>query len=497
MQFPSFTGSNPSIWRDKCEDYFRIFNLPESLWSTYASLHMDDKAAKWLKVYKLKNGLGDWSTFITAVEQKFGSNDYRESLNQLLELQQHTTLEQYISTFEDLQYQVAMHNSELGEVFFTTQFLRGLKPEIGNVVQSQIPETLERAMLLAKIQQQVVDKVKNRWSKPGNNYKAAIPTVKQDAKGTATTSPLWKERQTRDYLKANGLCFYCREPYDANHAKSCTKRPHHQLNALSVNGLDAILTEEVIQQLEMEDNLASEFCQLSLNALAGTAQGEALVVRALVQNKVMLILVDSGSSHSFINQQFVQLLNIPTLPMPAQQVRLANGDTLTTNTWVPKLEWWSNGYTVQTNMKVLQMPAYDAILGYDWLKANSPMQCNWAEKTLQFQHKDQQVTLQGIRPVETTIPEVSITQVRKWVHGNDVWAMAVVEEVTAEHTIEQNTVIQQLLQQYQDVFQEPQHLPPHRFYDHHIPLLPGSAPVNSKPYRYSPHHKDEIERQVK
>ena len=88
------------------------------------------------------------------MEQKFGINDYRESLNQLLELQQHTTLEQYISTFEDLRYQVAMHNSELGEVFFSTQFLRGLKPEIGNVVQSQIPETLDRAMLLAKIQQQ-------------------------------------------------------------------------------------------------------------------------------------------------------------------------------------------------------------------------------------------------------------------------------------------------------------------------------------------------------
>ena len=143
------------------------------------------------------------------------------------------------------------------------------------------------------------------------------------------------------------------------------------------------------------------------------------------------------------------------------------------------------------------MPAYDAILGYDWLKANSPMQCNWAEKTLQFQHKDQQVTLQGIRPSETTISDVSVTQVRKWVHGNDVWAMAVVEEVPTAHTIEQNTVIQQLLQQYQDVFQEPQHLPPHRFYDHHIPLLPGSAPVNSKPYKYSPHHKDEIEKQVK
>jgi hypothetical protein len=103
----------------------------------------------------------------------------------------------------------------------------------------------------------------------------------------------------------------------------------------------------------------------------------------------MLILVDTGSSHSFISQNFVQMLNIPTLPMSPQHVNLANGDILITNQWVPNLEWWSNGYTVQTTMKVLHMPAYDAILGYDWLKSNSSMQCNWAEKTLEFQHKGQ------------------------------------------------------------------------------------------------------------
>ena len=36
---------------------------------------------------------------------------------------------------------------------------------------------------------------------------------------------------------------------------------------------------------------------------------------------------------------------------------------------------------------------------------------------------------------------------------------------------------------------------PQRPYDHTIPLLP--VPINTKPYRYSPLHKDEIERQVK
>jgi hypothetical protein len=52
------------------------------------------------------------------------------------------------------------------------------------------------------------------------------------------------------------------------------------------------------------------------------------------------------------------------------------------------------------------------------------------------------------------------------------------------------------LQEFKDVFVTNNKLPPHRSYDHAIPLLPNSAPVNSKPYRYSPHHKDEIEKQV-
>lgn len=53
--------------------------------------------------------------------------------------------------------------------------------------------------------------------------------------------------------------------------------------------------------------------------------------------------------------------------------------------------------------------------------------------------------------------------------------------------------ISRLLQSYPDVFSDPKQLPPPRSYDHAIPLVPGSIPVNSKPYHYSPQHKTEIE----
>lgn len=102
MQFPRFDGNNPSIWRDKCQDYFRLFDLPESMWTTLASLHMDEMPSKWLKGYKVKHGLDDWNAFISAVEQKFGYHDYEEAIEALLELQQNDMVEVYVAAFENL-----------------------------------------------------------------------------------------------------------------------------------------------------------------------------------------------------------------------------------------------------------------------------------------------------------------------------------------------------------------------------------------------------------
>jgi hypothetical protein len=54
--------------------------------------------------------------------------------------------------------------------------------------------------------------------------------------------------------------------------------------------------------------------------------------------------------------------------------------------------------------------------------------------------------------------------------------------------------IQNLLVEFDELFTVPQQLPPSRQYDHSIPLIPGAVPVNSRPYRYSHFHKNEIEK---
>lgn len=54
-----------------------------------------------------------------------------------------------------------------------------------------------------------------------------------------------------------------------------------------------------------------------------------------------------------------------------------------------------------------------------------------------------------------------------------------------------------LHQQFPLVFEDPATLPPKRSIDHKIPLLPGSKPINVRPYRYSHQHKNILERLVR
>lgn len=56
-------------------------------------------------------------------------------------------------------------------------------------------------------------------------------------------------------------------------------------------------------------------------------------------------------------------------------------------------------------------------------------------------------------------------------------------------------LLDELLCQHEAVFDTPRGLPPARPYDHHIHLLPETAPVAVRSYRYPQMQKDELEQQ--
>lgn len=179
---------------------------------------------------------------------------------------------------------------------------------------------------------------------------------------------------------------------------------------------------------------------------------------------------------------------------------MANGQIIHCTRIAKNVTWLIQGNTFSTDALVLPFAAYDMVLGMDWLEQFSPMNCDWVAKWIEFTYKGQSVRLQGVTDSEEPLlKEVSVEQVHKLQKCNEIWVVAMVyhiESVSTQQQAETDSVIQELLQQYSDVFQTPSELPPLRDYDHTISLIPSAVPVNSRPYTYPPHQKDEIERQV-
>jgi hypothetical protein len=135
---------------------------------------------------------------------------------------------------------------------------------------------------------------------------------------------------------------------------------------------------------------------LSAHALTGQEAPAALKLPVTVGNQVMLLLVDSGSSHSFINKNFVESIGVQTVPIPAVPVKLANGQLVHCAQLVPQLSWTCQGASFATDLRVLELGAYDGVLGKDWLDQFSPMTCDWKGNAISFMHQGQEVTLHGL-----------------------------------------------------------------------------------------------------
>ena len=86
-----------------------------------------------------------------------------------------------------------MHNDGFDDTFFVSQFVRGLRTDIGTGVQAHVPRTVDQAVLLAKRQQFVLDKGKQHGSKSSSQPHFQSAAQKPKGKSTGHQSSLWKE----------------------------------------------------------------------------------------------------------------------------------------------------------------------------------------------------------------------------------------------------------------------------------------------------------------
>lgn len=330
----SFKGADPAA-STSCLTFGRNRERDEQV-DHCASLHMEDNAAKWLQMYKLKYGLGAWSVFSAAVEQKFGAYDYRKVVTDLLSLKQEGIAEEYTKEFEAAQIQVSMFNTSYDDT--SSLLILSMASRMSYGEQCSLKSlNLWRAPLCWPRYNNILLRRENssNHDSPTHLNLQALPQPSRSPPSTPINHYGKIVNCATTIVQIISVISVV-----TNSVQNCLKQNKPQLNAFIVNDLDVELTEDTLNKLDIEDILASEMCQLSLNAIAGTESKDSMRIRALVQNKVMLILVDSGSSHSFISSSFLRIVGIQSISRKPAQVKVANGNLMISDQVVQK---WSGG----------------------------------------------------------------------------------------------------------------------------------------------------------
>jgi hypothetical protein len=68
------------------------------------------------------------------------------------------------------------------------------------------------------------------------------------AEGKGVEAGGWsKERQLKEYRRANGLCFTCGEKFEPGHQARCQRGNTVQLHVLAPEDMEKVLTPEVLE----------------------------------------------------------------------------------------------------------------------------------------------------------------------------------------------------------------------------------------------------------
>jgi hypothetical protein len=502
---PVFDGDNPKWWKKSCEKYFKLFHTDPDTWKDYATMYFTGQAKMWLQSVESKIENMGWEEFCSFVCLRFGKLQYQVLIRRLTHVRQTGTVQEYIESFNNLMHQMLAHNPTIDDEIFITTFIDGLKPEIRRVVIIQQPVDLDTAGSLALLQEEVMEDIpvyshrKHEGLVPFKSTSSHQPTTTQAEAhgkngnlnpGSANT----KLSTLKAYRRARGLCFICGEKWGLQH--KCSSQVQICVVQELLDMLSCDQAEETEDCTRPDETADQELYSISQQALKGLEGAQTVRLCGQIQNHPVLMLVDSGSSVSFVSQTLAAQLS-GGMPLSAPtRVKIANGVILQGSEIFPDCEWQCQGAQFKNTFRSLPLDCYDLILGMDWLQQHSPMQVDWVKKQFIIPVGDKEFTIKGIQANTSDCPAVSAKQLQQMIESEEMayclW-ICLEAEVQTEYCIPE---MKHILEQYKQLFEEPKGLPPSRPFDHSIPLLAGAQPVTSRPYRYNPEQKNEIEKQV-
>ncbi|TYK21389.1 ty3-gypsy retroelement transposase [Cucumis melo var. makuwa] len=266
--------------------------------------------------------------------------------------------------------------------------------------------------------------------------------------------------------KEKGLCFKCNEKYSADH--KCKMKDQKELWMFVVidnNEEFEIIEEEETERKELnvvEARGVNTGCVvLSINSVVGLNDPGTMKVRGKLQNEEVIVLIDCGATHNFISEKLVKLLQLSTKETPHYGVILGFGKAVQGKRVCEGIEIQLDEWTVKDEFLPLEIGGRKVSIKGDPNLTKSRVSLKNMMKTW---GEDDQGFLIECRVIE--LKKMSTIEL------NEDEGMCAVEESL--------TVV---LENFIDVFEWLEKLPPNRSVEHHIHLKKDTNPINVRPYR--------------
>lgn len=285
-----------------------------------------------------RNGfITSWPALLQAIEARFAPSFYNDPRGTLFKLVQRGSVAEYLTEFERLANRI----TGLSPSVLLSVFISGLNPEIHREVQAFQPISLPQATTLARLQEDKLLDHKKYTSKssfgppPPPNPPASYPNTHHTP--CPKTPFVQRTQEEMAYRQKKGLCYNCDEKWSSSHR--CKGRVLFLVADSDESSSSKLTLAEYphspIPELTFipdEPNPTSDPASLqphiNLHALAGVPASDTFRLYGLINSARVTILVDSGSTHNFVQPRVAKFLSLPMEDTKTLRVMVGNGSVL-------------------------------------------------------------------------------------------------------------------------------------------------------------------------
>lgn len=495
VDFPRFVGDDPRGWLRRCHRYFMLNPMTEVEKVMLASMQLDSKAEYWYMDYVEGREFMGWNVFANMLLERFQEGEGENIIGDFNKLQQEGSVEEYRDKFEELKSFMTHFHRALPEEYYIKSFISGLKPDIRDMVMILKPLSLPQAINIAKLQESTLERQKvgskgplRAYSQNPQPLKAVRTTPLEPVRGLIEPRATITKRLSNEEVeerKKKGLCFNCDEKYVYGH--KCKK-------VFCIEGVENPYPE--ITEIENEEE---EEAQVSLHAMVGQVTPETIKVVGKVKNNSSSILIDTGSTHNFLDPHTAKKLGCEIVLTNNLLVTVADGAQVQCNSKCTQFQWEMGNNHFLFDMRILKLGGCELVLGVDFLKKFGLVLFDYKNLIITLRHGDREIQIQGLQHGSTSLSMITAKGLQKMLKKDEfrVGCFCMMIQGEQENAGQPESIkMQELLMEYQDLFKEPTGLPPLRGAEHQIQLKDGAIPFKMQPYRYPYMQRKEIEAMI-